>query len=580
MNRTHRAIAALLLLALALQCIMSMRQKSLTEDEYVHIPAGLSYLRTNDFRLNLDEPPLMKLLAAAPLLAWRPKLYLPLEDPSWHEKNAWRFARRFFDTHRRDLDIIAFLARLPTVILSLLLGMVVCRWSTTLYGPWAGLFALTLYTFDPNILAHTRLATMDLGISLFITAALYAWWRFHRAPSPGNLLCAGLMVGLAATTKFSGLILIPLTFVLMIPGRMLEKEIVAQIQNRWRGLIRGCVRWMGVLIIAGMVIFLFYGMEFKPLATDPEMISKLKTAASSSHKPTWKKLGFRAAVEAPIPAPSYFKGISYLMRHFRQGHDAYLMGQYSKHGWWYYFIVSTLIKTTIPFLLLILLSMLPFSKAPSLMWKDRIFLLAPPLVFYAMALTSPMNIGHRHILPIYPFLFIWCSRLVVRIPRRWGWYALMAVLVLWHAVSAVGIYPHYLAYFNGLIGGPKNGPRYLLDSNIDWGQDLILLRKYLHRERISDLHMDLRGNVNPSYYGVAGKSITPYRALHPMPGNYAIRVNELYNLHHRNKRRFQWLREREPAARVGYSIYVYRVPVAAALAAQPRQEGENTARGP
>ncbi len=580
MKRYHHAIAIVLLLALVAQCIMSMRQKSLTEDEYVHIPAGLSYLRTNDFRLNLDEPPLMKLLAAMPLLAWRQGLYLPMADSSWREKNAWHFARRFFDAHRRNLDLIVFLTRLPTVILSVALGMVICRWSAALYGAWAGIFALALYAFEPNILAHSRLATMDLGISLFITAAIYGLWRLHRAPSAGLLIFTGLIVGLAATTKFSGLMLIPLTLVLIILGRALEKRIVAKAQKRWRGIIGDCVRWMGVLITAGAVIFLFYGMEWEPLATDPEMISKLEAAASAPGQPAWKKLCFRAAVNVPIPAPSYIKGISYLLRHFRQGHDAYLMGQYSRKGWWYYFIVSVLIKTPIPFLLLILLSVFPFRKAPSLMWSDRIFLLAPPIVFYAAALTSPMNIGHRHILPIYPFLFIWCSRLVVRIPRRWWWPLLVVVLLVWHVASAVRIHPHYLAYFNGLIGGPKNGPRYLLDSNIDWGQDLELLKKYLHRERISDLYLDLRGNVDPSYYGLAGKPITPYQAFYPVPGNYAVRVNELYNLHHENKRRFQWLREREPTARVGYSIYVYRIPAATALMAPPLPTGENMPRGP
>jgi hypothetical protein len=257
-----------------------------------------------------------------------------------------------------------------------------------------------------------------------------------------------------------------------------------------------------------------------------------------------------------LPEHPFFIGFGNLLGHNQAGHTAYLMGKTSLYGWWYYFPVIFAIKTPLAVLALLF---------PSLWWILRARLrfehraLAIPIVLYFLAsLTSHLNIGYRHLLPILPFLYV---LLAVAATNRLthARTAFLAGILALHAWEISRIYPHYLAFFNAAVGGAANGPRYALDSNIDWGQDVKKLKTYANSVGAARLCIVYFGEANLEYYGlVAGYlprsgEIEKRRDLDCLA---AASVSPLYGLN-TNPEDFRWLREMEPAARVGYSIYVY-----------------------
>ncbi len=225
----HRLLAAGLLLALLVQCLLSMRLMSASFDEHAHLPAGYTYWQTGDFRLNPQHPPLVKLLCAAPLLLLGPKV--DWSDEAWRTANEWRFGFVFFYQWGNDADSLLFWGRLPIVLLSVVLGFYVWRWSRERFGANAGATALVLYAFCPNVIAHSRFVTMDLALATFMTVSLYYFWRFLREGTLRALTLCALGLGLALASKFSALALLPVILgwlvlrgVLARPGRKRESS--------------------------------------------------------------------------------------------------------------------------------------------------------------------------------------------------------------------------------------------------------------------------------------------------------------------------------------------------------------------
>jgi hypothetical protein len=271
-----------------------------------------------------------------------------------------------------------------------------------------------------------------------------------------------------------------------------------------------------------------------------------------------KKLG--------LPAHPYLVGLNDFAVHDREGHHAYLMGMWSEQGWWYYFPVVFAVKTPAAVLILLGLcvaaGLVALARAGPRRWRIRevpfewMVLLLPPLVYFALCMRSHVNIGVRHILPVYPFLFIALAAALTR--RAWGKRAL-GVLALVLAVESVAIYPHYLAFFNGFAGGPDNGPRYLVDSNLDWGQDLNNLKKYLAAHDMKRLCICYFGRARLQYYKIDYLYL-PRTAetaeREKMDCVAAISATQLQGAYV-GKDAFAWLRARQPMAKIGYSIYLY-----------------------
>jgi hypothetical protein len=511
--------------------------KSPTMDEQNHIARGYAYLRTGDLRLNLDHPPLINSLSAAPLLLL-PDLRLPTDSPAWEHAHVIAFATQFLWHANHNADQILLLARLPIILLAILLGCFMFKWARELHGPLAGLLALGLYVFDPNILAHGRLTTTDLGVTCFLFIAVYCFWRWLNHPTWPRLAAAGLTIGLALVSKYSALALIPM---LALIGLM---HVLTSGQPMQR--LRRLAPSVGLMLaLAGLVVWAVYGFEVGPLV--------------------------EGGISVPIP--TYIRGLQGVFRHTGTGHPAFLHGDYFTRARWDYFPVAFAIKTPLPTLVLLCLSLVWTVKQRA--WRPAYALLLPALIYLVISLSSQsLNIGYRHILPMLPFLLVFASGVARSIDlRKTPGVVVCLLLAIWYLVGSACIYPDYLAYFNELVGGPDNGWHYLVDSNLDWGQDLKGLERYVEQAGLQEVYLSWFGSTYPSAYGydiphrllpsylyypgrVTGVAFNPLR---PAPGVYAISATNLQGVYFSDRDLFAWFRERQPLAKIGYSIFIYEV---------------------
>lgn len=531
-GRAHAAAIAMLIF-LAAQLFLCSRMKSATYDEQYHIANGLAFLRTRDSRLIPEHPPLINSISALPLLA-DGNLVLPLGDPCWSDVNSLKFSDLLLWRLNPDGPSIVARARVPIIILTLFLGAIVYAWGREMYGPAAGLFALALLAFDPNILAHGCLATNDLGLTCFATLALYTFWRLLRRPGLDRALIAGLALGLAQVSKFSALFLLPALAVTFLADRFSPTTNAPATR-------RSVVYLAVVILTAALTIWAAYGFQVGTLR------------------------GYR------VPARAYLSGLQEFTHLLEGGKRSFLLGSYSDTGWWYYFPVAFAVKTPLPTILLIAFALFYAWRRGA--WRRALPLLIPAVIYFGVCLASPFNIGYRHLLPALPLLFIFAGQTAtfdLGRRRKQAW-AIGAGLV-WLIGGSLATFPHYLAYFNELVGGPAGGYRVLVDSNLDWGQDLIGLREYMARENIASVKLSYIGTADPAAYGITYEPLPgfPYHQWQddsvpeilsdPPGGVYAISASNLQGLRFKNRDLYAKFRERKPDAVIGYSIFIYRIP--------------------
>jgi 4-amino-4-deoxy-L-arabinose transferase-like glycosyltransferase len=555
-ERRAGGLAFALLALLVLQGIAFIAESSQTSDEAAHLSAGYSYLTRRDFRLNPEHPPLIKELAALPLVPLG--LDFP-DDRLWQMAEEWNIGRLFVHENRLPNDTILFLGRLPVLLLSVLLGWALFRTGRGLFGALGGLLALALYVFDPNVVAASGLVTTDLGITLFIFLAAVALRTWLDGPTTRRLLVLGLATGGAFAAKYTALWLPPilaglgLSVLLPDPGPAPAWRV-----PRLRRLLRLAAAAPIVIAVAALVLALSYGFTGLP----------------------W-----------------WVEGLSRTLRHSAMGHRAWLMGEISDTGWWYYFPLAFLWKTPPGTLLILLGAVVAFALGRRLRSRDEWFLLVPTGLILVIVCAWKVNIGLRHLLPMYPFLFLFAGRLLMPDrrdaasqaapaaggmgapagesagpPPRLRWEAaLVAAGLAWNGVEAVRITPDQLAYFNFLAGGPAGGHRYLLDSNCDWGQASKALKRYLDSQGVPMIYCAFTGNSDPWYYGVryqyapgsGNMRSSKERPAHMPPDAprelFAINAMVLHSLHFSDPHLYDWLLDRTPIARPGWSWFVYDI---------------------
>jgi hypothetical protein len=553
-----------------IEAIPSLWQESATFDEVQRQLPGYLHLTAGEFRLHTEHPPLIKMLAAIPLFFLDVKLP-PLPD-AWNDLACWRFHYDFLYVVN-DADRLIFLGRLAVLPLTLLLGYFVFRWSKECFGRGAASFALLLYSFEPNILAHGRLMNTDLPVAAFIFVSIYFFFRMLQGVTGTRCVLAGLSLGLALVTKYTALLDVPILLLLGIAVILSPRPIILRlggfahtsVTRRARKLLVLLSALVVIGVIAYGVIWGIYGFRFAG-----------GTAAGYGYPRPWEEIlpdrpMARAAIlwakDVKLLPDAYLYGLSIVS--IKASRVAFLMGEIS-HGWWYYFLVTFLLKT--PLALLFLLG-LAVSRART-SWKEKnleaFFLLFPPLLYFAIALASRLNIGHRHLLPIYPFLFVFVGALIPWVIRQKALVkGAAAVLAAWYLVSSVAIFPHYLAYFNELAGGPDGGYRYLVDSNLDWGQDLKGLKRYMDAHGIPRVWLSYFGTASPEYYGITYNYLPSYINFYPNSEEVrtpfvAISATNLQGVYfpaalHVDSDFFKEFRERQPIAKIGYSIFIYRL---------------------
>jgi 4-amino-4-deoxy-L-arabinose transferase-like glycosyltransferase len=567
-SRTGGWLVAALLILFAVQAFTSALQKSNTWDESGHLFCGYAQWKKGADWVEPSHPPLARLLAAAPLL------FLSLDDrlvgvrpfeaaPSSFYTSSLAF---LFENRVPGEHLLAG-ARGVIICLGIVLGLYVYRWARLLYGPKGGLLALFLYSFSPNLLAHARLATTDFPATALAFMSMYHFWSFTRQPEVKRSLVAGLFLGLSLATKYNTLfVVLPMaSWVLGMLAGGWKRNGVAVFPRR---IVVGV---LAMALTAYATLWGVYGVPFRgPFHRQhPSPESRYFWEANRPDSPQ-----LAAAVEvcrrAGILPDSYLYGLCRLLTRSREGHQAYLLGQVSGGGWWYYFLLAFLFKTPPSTLVLLIASLLFFPRIKEATWTTlNFFLLPAALVFLATSLQH-IHIGLRHILPVYPLLLVLTGRLVhyrSQHQRLGRW--ILAFLCIWTMWEAASIYPHYLAYFNGLVGGSQGGRHVLVDSNLDWGQDLKGLKAYMERHGIRKIKLGYFGMSDPAYYGIEYELLPSYaikdrplcRAEDPqtadLQGPVAVSATLLQGLYCPGDV-YRMLRLRKPKASIGYSIYVFQ----------------------
>ena len=528
----------------------SAHDKSTTFDEIAHLTRGMSIWRTGDYRLLQETPPLVHLWSSMPVALG--DFHFPdTNDQAWQMSDVWKFGRQFFYGIGNDAQAMLFRGRFMVMIFSAALALIVWLWSRSLFGELGGLVSLLLYTFSPTMLAHGRLVTADTTASLFFLAAVgSAWWLLRRI-SAGNIILSALSVSGLLLSKMSGLMIILISGVMLLV-QFLNHYPITVVYGRHITVIRSRMGKLGIWVCIGcveivlviMIIWAAYGFEYSAAReTNASRVQFFTPTSLPEELDEWQYvlngLGTKGDIirwtcDNRVLPESYLYGLAYTFRHARV-RVAFMNGDRSTEGWWYFFPYSFAVKTPLPLFGIMLLALLAalFGKTITIsnsrpnLWRSigQGIYRATPLwslivVYCIFAMGSNLNIGHRHITPIYPALFILCGCSVkwtaAATPiKRW----ILPVLIGMFIGASLLQWPHYLSYFNWLVGGPSNGYQHLVDSSLDWGQDLPALKNWLDEEAKRSpfgstsekaVYLSYFGTADPSYYGIQAYMLPSY----------------------------------------------------------------------
>lgn len=505
---------ALLLVTMAGELALSIRQQSQTFDEANHIFAGYRYWKNSDFGINFEHPPLIKLVAAIPLL------WLPLRVPSMvsiDSKLAEYGTARIF-LYGNDANSLLWRARLAAAVFTISLGFAVFLVAYSMCGAGPALLALALLVFEPNILAHGALVTTDIGVTLGLFLGVGSFYFYLKKPSAPRLAGAGLAAGLCLGAKHSGILLFPILFLLALAELLpfWDRATGRFTPDLVKRALRQAASLAAITAIALVVLWSLYGFRYaaRPAGLGlslplPEFVKQVGPISSA--------VILKIAHSHLIPE-SYLYGIVDV---YSLKLPTFVFGKYYPNAQWFYFPAVFLIKSTLAFLLLCALA--PLSAA---LWRKQfrrevLFLLIPTGFYLAIAMSSNVNYGVRHLLPIYPFLIVLVAFGVWNLGQRHrALAALVGVLVAFHAASSVRAFPNYIPYANELWGGPKNVHRILADSNVDWGQGLKAMKEYIDERHIKECWFAYFGSlpIDVSYYGIPCKGLpTAFADLVQLP---------------------------------------------------------------
>jgi hypothetical protein len=506
-----------LLLILGLQLVLSIRQESQTWDEANHIFAGYRSWTHADFGLNPEHPPMVKLLATLPLFS------SPLKTPElkdrYFKEEAFVDGKDFL--YGNDAEKILWRTRLAAGTITILLGLLIFLATREFFGTGAAFIALTLLAFDPNLLAHGALVTTDSALSCFMFASVYAFYRYVRVPTILRMAVVGLAVGLALASKHTGFLVLPILLLLAFAeiARSTKNAIgTSQIRKVLsQQSLKIVASLAGITLIGLVILWSFYGFRYQArpdgLQLNPPLAEYIK--GLEPHE-TWT---ISTLARWRVLPESYLYGLADV-RLTANFYTSYVLGKIYAHGVWFYFPIAFLIKSTVGFLVLLLMSLIVIGARRLKCWREILFMTVPPAFYLVVAFTVGMNIGVRHILPVYVFLSVLiggAAWAIIKRNRKWG-YVVASLLVI-HAVSSLRTFPAYIAYANEMWGGPSQTYKYLTDSNVDWAQQLKATKVYLDRRGVQDCWFVYFGEAvaDFKYYGIPCK---------PLPTVVTLWLNE------------------------------------------------------
>lgn len=596
------ALAMLILMAGIL--IYSALFDSATTDEMAHIPAGYSYVKYGDMRLNPEHPPLVKDLAGIPLLFQ--KLNFPLDSDAWQKyvNGQWDAGSQFLYYSGNDADKIIFWARLGPIFLTLLLGLFIFLIAKEYINPRWALIALFLYAFSPTVLAHGHYVTTDIGAAFGIITGLFFFLKFLKRPRILSFIWCAVFLAIALLLKFSTIILIPFIIFIAFIWIILNSN-----NSRHFFILLG--KWATRFVLLGaIVLFLVWLAYFIQIQNYPQQkqISDTQYILQGYKNNFFKKTTMYLTQNPGLrPLGQYMLGATMVLQRSAGGNTTYFLGEVNNTGWWYYFPIIFLIKEPLSSLILMTIALflllallwdwfkgfkyhLPYIKEEikeSIEWF-AIFLFI--IGWWLIAINSTLNIGVRHILPAILLMQIFSLKIIsywirplpengidsvpVLLKRAKIWLSnmtkksLIGLLLALYLIETILFFPFYIAYFNESIGA-ANGYKYVVDSNLDWGQDLKRLAYWVKQNNIEKIYVDYFGGGNPRYY-LGDKYEQWWGKKNPAdlkPGDY-LAVSATFLQSGRGKPTkgfsqptdfYKWLDDYEPFARIGYSIFVYQI---------------------
>jgi hypothetical protein len=526
--------ALIFLLLFFVQGLFFIRANSPTYDEAMHIAAGYSYLVKRDFRIEPQNPPFVKQLLALPLFVGYRTAFNP-NPQHWNNGDGYLIGQDLVYKSIVPADRILLVSRLPNLLIGGILVALTGWWAFRLWGTGAAVLAMALASLEPNLIAHSSLVTTDIGVTLLIFLSIYLLWEYRKHSTWRALIAVGIFTGMALVAKFSAVLLLPIIALVSLLSYLLGADalLLPSPQARKQSshpLIESAALVLLICFVAALIIPTVYFFQ-----------------------------GFRL----------WLSGLQRFLTLAQEGQPAFFLGEYSYEGRWNYFIIAFLIKTPLGSFALIIASLILFRIGRPFERSDSLFLLLPPILIFAAMTQSKTNIGLRHILPVYPFLFVLASRVTtIQFRRQWLAPFLIGTLIVLTAISSLRSAPHQLAYFNEFVGGPDQGYRYLSDSNVDWGQDLKGLKDYIDKENLPIIYLSYFGTAPPYYYGIRYQYVPGTWPLEwPPPAEkvpatasrkiLAISVCNLQDILNPYDPLFRWLWMRQPVAKIGYSIFVY-----------------------
>ncbi len=587
------AAVALVLAVYYAMAVGAASHNSVAFDEMAHLTAGYSYWAFNDYRLHPENGNWPQRWAALPVVAGNYR-FPPLDQQGWTWSNMYIMGDQFFYQAGNDADTMLSRGRAMVALLGVALGALVFAWARRLVSRVGAWVSLLLFAFSPTLLAHGALVTSDMAAALFFTAAVGALWAaLHRLTSWTLLGSAALVAGVFLS-KFSAPVIVPIAVVMAAVRLAGGKPLAIAWGNRtieWTGRVRHLVAFVGVaavhVLVVWTLIWASYGFRYTAFAA--ATTGQEKFMAPLVEAPGLTTAIVAAARQHHLLPEAYLYGFANTMQYAGQ-RAAVLNGQFSTTGWWWFFPYAFAVKTTLPAMGLGLLALAALvvrwrTRDEQTRWWPRIAasvyagtpLLALLAVYWIFAVTSHLNIGHRHLLPIYPALCIvaagagfWIEPLVKKAqgsglgaqelagsrlkaqgsrpskrrpvatsPRITTLGVLTIALLAWHGVESIRISPNYLAYFNELAGGPGQGYKHLADSSLDWGQALPALKQWLDEAGLQPqgsqrVYLSYFGTGRPEYYGIDATQLwgfldrRPQQAPQPLGGGvYCISASML-----------------------------------------------------
>ena len=532
-RRANWIIPTLLCLLFVGQCVWFIDTQSLSNDEPLHIMAGLDAWRLHRFERWNDHPPLVFLLGTLPLLVTHGEIDMQPEA-------------RMTDGIRPSPEVVAWGARSINVLFGVLLGILLWMTARRLFSEGAANFALALFAFSPSLIANFSIACNDGAVALvaFATAMQVVHWR--RKPTWGRTIALALILGALLATKFSTPVLFLLALGLVL---VLKPDSVAWNPRDWNWRQGFAIVAVGFIVIWSVYFFHSTKVTVRDNMVTASSPNRTKAATGALHVPL--------NLTVYVPAGEYLEGMGRVANHLKNGHPSFLLGQIKTAGGWksYFPIVVALKWPPVVlglFLTAVLLAVLKRLQFP----PDLLLMALFPAVYFLVSIFSKVDLGERHILLVYPFALLCAAGLWQFARQRRAVLVLFVALIFVNTADALRYAPDYLSYFTIFVK-PATSYKLLTDSNLDWGQGLLALRKYQAQHPNETIHLAYFGTMDPNLYGIRYVPLAPDERV---SGTVIVSATHLSGQLLDDPNGYHWLTQFPEKEILNHSLHVFEVP--------------------